>query len=361
MIRMTFVGVLLALLIGQAAGQLPEGSSPNEVWQKANLALHENRLGEAMRLYKKLLDYSNASSNRLGEVDALEAIALTYKKRKSYNLSTAYCLKSIETGMPTFRAYYILAQIAFEQDNDIARAQRYCTEGLQAFPNNSDLMLYRNLLNRRLNESPTTAQRKYHNAALKSDTTIGSVDFLSPMEVDIVKEMNFARTRPRQYVKLLEALAEHYEGDLLRIPGKIPVRTNEGIKAVQEAIKYLKNVKAVGPLKISRGMSRAAADHVHDQEKSGQTGHIGEDGSQPYQRMERYGTWEGLSGENIAYGDDSARMFIMQLIIDDGVPGRGHRENMFNDEFRVTGVSIGSHPVYRSMCVITYASGYTEK
>ena len=45
--------------------------------------------------------------------------------------------------------------------------------------------------------------------------------------------------------------------------------------------------------------------------------------------MARYVEVEGMSGENIAYGEQGPEMTIMSLAIDDGVPSRGHRENIF--------------------------------
>ena len=172
--------------------------------------------------------------------------------------------------------------------------------------------------------------------------------------------MNFARTRPKEFAKHLETLSKYYDGKLIKMPGEVPVMTREGVSAVKEAIRYLKSVEPVGQLRAARGLSLAAKDHLKDQSQSGETGHTGRDGSQPHDRIERHGKWRGLSGENIAYGDHNPRMIVMQLIIDDGVPDRGHRKNIFTSRFRVTGVAIGTHTVYRTMCVITYAGGFED-
>ncbi len=67
--------------------------------------------------------------------------------------------------------------------------------------------------------------------------------------------------------------------------------------------------------------------------------------------------WTGSIGENISYGPDDGREVVLQLIIDDGVPDRGHRANIFSPGFRLAGVVCGPHPKFRTICVIDFAGG----
>jgi uncharacterized protein YkwD len=189
----------------------------------------------------------------------------------------------------------------------------------------------------------------------------GDAEFLSPLEHAVVSEINMARGAPKDYASILEQSRKYYDRKILRLPGEPPLLTKEGVGAVVEAIRFLHLAKPVSPLTPSKGMSSGAKDHVTDQGSSGATQHKGNDGSQAWDRVNRYGTWEKSIGENIAYGGDKARSIVMFLIVDDGISNRGHRKNIFDPDFRVIGVAYGPHPTYRTVCVITFAGGYQEK
>lgn len=188
-----------------------------------------------------------------------------------------------------------------------------------------------------------------------------AADYLSPMERELVDEMNLARTHPRQYADYLVELRQYYQGDLIEVPGEIAIQTREGVPGIDEAIRFLRTVEPVPALNPSPGVSQAARDHVEDQGPKGLTEHRGTDGSHSGMRLNRYGEWRYLTGENIAYGRREARRIVINQIIDDGIKSRGHRENLFNPEFKRVGVACGEHANYRWMCVMELAAGYTER
>jgi uncharacterized protein YkwD len=105
----------------------------------------------------------------------------------------------------------------------------------------------------------------------------------------------------------------------------------------------------------------AAKDHALDLAVKGTTGHKGSDGSTPNARMDRYGRWESVTGENIIYEVTTAREIVIGLIIDDGVANRGHRRNVFDSNYRVAGININDSPPYGAKCVVNYAGGYQDK
>lgn len=177
----------------------------------------------------------------------------------------------------------------------------------------------------------------------------------------VLAEINLARSEPRTYIGFLREFRGRFSGDSYLLQGSTTrVQSSEGRKAVDEAIRFLSRVKPQLPLTWSNGLAGAAAELAEEQGRTGGTGHTGRQSHGMQERIDRHGTWERQIAENIGYGPTDARNMVMQLIVDDGVPGRGHRKNTFSAAFDTAGVACGSHPQYGSMCVIDFAGGFRE-
>jgi uncharacterized protein YkwD len=191
--------------------------------------------------------------------------------------------------------------------------------------------------------------------------TAKDVDYLTGIEKDVILEMNMVRSNPKKYAELyIQPMLRYYNGREYSVPGQITILTQEGASAVQGCITALSRARNVGILMPEKGLSLATKDHVIDQGKTGQTGHNGSDRSTPVSRAARYGQGRYI-GENISYGNNIGREIVCQLLIDDGVPSRGHRTNIMKNDYTQTGTSIGTHPQFRYMCCIAYAKDYVSK
>ncbi len=192
--------------------------------------------------------------------------------------------------------------------------------------------------------------------------TARNAAYLTENEREVIRVINKLRTDPPGFAQeFLEPLLSRYRGNQLVMPGELPLVTHEGVSALREAIRELKNATPVPLLHPDERLSKAAADHMRDQSASGRTGHAGSDGSTFRSRIEKYGSWERILGENIFYGDPGAWAVVVHLVIDDGIPERGHRKNFLNPGFRLAGVASGTHPVWRNVCVIDFAGGFCSE
>lgn len=196
---------------------------------------------------------------------------------------------------------------------------------------------------------------------LLAGSSVRAEQFTS-QEIGVFNVVNQLRARPSAFVRTLETFRSYYRGDLFIPPGHVPIRTREGVRAVDETIRALRRLSNPrGRLTLSRGLSKAAALHVRETGAKGLVGHGDPDGENTADRISRFGTWSRSIGECISYGDADPTGVVAQLLIDDGVRDRGHRATLLDPQWRYVGISCGAHSVYRGMCVLDFAAGFEER
>ena len=209
--------------------------------------------------------------------------------------------------------------------------------------------------------SKTVASSKSTAASTTPSSSNQTLNFLSLQEKQILDEINFARAKPSEYLKLLLEFRGNYKGKEIHFPdGRILV-TNEGVAALDDAINFLRSVKPAPLLEVREGMIQAARIHATDLVSNNRSGHQGSDGSKPQDRFSRYGTWNNTVGENIVYDSRNSRSDVILMLIDDGTANRGHRKNLFKGDFGVIGIATGKRPDASAVSVITFAGGFNEK
>jgi hypothetical protein len=177
------------------------------------------------------------------------------------------------------------------------------------------------------------------------------------LEAEVVREVQALRRAPAAWADHLEARRVDYDGDVRREPDGIDLLVEEGVAALDEAVSVLRATGRLPRVAPSPALVRAARVHARDLDAHDATGHEGSDGSQPHERIARFARLEGLTAENITFGPRTGREVVMGLVIDDGVPDRGHREILLTPELVQIGVACGPHPGYGVVCVMNLASG----
>ena len=107
------------------------------------------------------------------------------------------------------------------------------------------------------------------------------------VDKEIFTLLNKVRAEPTSFVPYLQKMLEQFDGDVLKREGKTNLRTNEGPKAVREAIEYLqtKAQSISEALRWSEELARAAMDHVGDTGPKGMLAHESSSGASVKDRL----------------------------------------------------------------------------
>ena len=190
--------------------------------------------------------------------------------------------------------------------------------------------------------------------------TASDCKYMKPVEREMIYEINVVRNHPKVYIGYLKeyladaksmlqnsgnerksyALSTEYK----TINGKTKIKTDtiwfnvneEEVKAIESLIDDLKNLEPLNILKPDAGIYNAAKLYGLDQDRNNWgLSHNGSDGSWPFDRIKRSSRKMVDGNENIAgkYPEPTARDIVIQLLIDSGIPGYGHRYNILNSKW----------------------------
>ena len=173
---------------------------------------------------------------------------------------------------------------------------------------------------------------------------------------DIFKLINDYRKNPRLLAKHLEGLKKYIDkNNVLSEPNKIPIQMVEGEDVINEAVKFLNSIKSLPPFELDNALCQSAQDHVDDIGPKGLLSYQSSDGTEPEERIGKFGTYVEALGENIDFGPNDALGVIISLTLDDGEEERPHRDNLFKSDYRKIGLACGPHKSEYQMCVMDFA------
>lgn len=176
----------------------------------------------------------------------------------------------------------------------------------------------------------------------------------------ILNEINAVRADPQSFIPYLEKYRATLKGNTAYYPDGKMVTTIEGTAVIDDAISYLKTLSKLPPYTMSKGLSTAANSQVTDLMENSALGHYGKDGSDLPTRLKKFGAYGTLTAENITYFAPLAREIVMTMIIDDGVKSRGHRKNIFSNNFKQIGPAFGQGKKGEHLCVLIFADSFKE-
>jgi len=180
---------------------------------------------------------------------------------------------------------------------------------------------------------------------------------------NIFNLINKFRANPRELARHLENLKKYLDlnSNILSEPDKIQIQMVEGENVFNEAINFLKNLRPLQPLEWDDCLAQSAQEHVDDIGPKGLLLYQSSDGTEPEDRISKYGNYVDSLGENIDFGPNDEIGVIVSLTLDDGEEERPHRDNLFKNDYKKIGIACGPHQTEFQMCVMDLAYDFIPK
>jgi hypothetical protein len=136
------------------------------------------------------------------------------------------------------------------------------------------------------------------------------------------------------------------------------VENGPSYKEIYEKLNYFPTSRALQP---SKALFLAARDHALDLGENASTGHTSSNGEDLITRISKYSDNPKYFGENCSFGAQDPLGIVIQMIVDDGYPSRGHRASILNEGFSQVGLSVKPHATYKWNCVQVFGSNIKDK
>ena len=173
----------------------------------------------------------------------------------------------------------------------------------------------------------TTARPNRRPATVSPAPTTGraTAAYMKSEELSMIDEINLLRSNPRGYVAYVRDYAARSKNGQTW-----PVNQ----ATVDELIGELNQLGPLSTLAPMQCVYEAARKHGEDIRERGRSGHVGSDGSYPWDRVLRECPSLADGNENLVAGPDNVRDAVIMLLIDDGIANRGHRRTLLNPEWK---------------------------
>ena len=120
----------------------------------------------------------------------------------------------------------------------------------------------------------------------------------------MIEEINYVRQNPKEYAQYIMSYCDYWESGAAEI------------REAKALIKILNKMKPVPALTFSEQLYKDGKGHANWMAKKDAFKHS----KLPY-------------GENLVGGEESVRMSVISLLIDYGIPSKGHRKNILNSGY----------------------------
>jgi uncharacterized protein YkwD len=166
-------------------------------------------------------------------------------------------------------------------------------------------------------------------------------DIHHPKELELLQLINEVRTNPKRFLKdkALPYLMEEEEDTVKN-------------KYVSSLLADLRKQRPLASLKPDVYLHDHAHEFAIDMGKTGKAGHYSLKLGAFEKRLKKYS--DKATGENCDYGSDDPLEILMNLLIDEGIVGVGHRKNLLAPRFKWIGIAIEPHKVYEWNCVMDF-------